>query len=68
MTHQIRTTAATGPTGRDRTTSPELLAAFDALLGQIEQLRGESSCIDEDLLQGEPYRAARAALAAATVS
>jgi hypothetical protein len=39
-----------------------LTAAMDALLGHIDSLQGESSVIDEDLMQGEAYGEALAAL------
>ena len=44
----------------------ELVEALDRLLDQIDTLKGESSCIDEDILKGEPYAAARAVIAKAT--
>jgi hypothetical protein len=43
----------------------ELREALGCLLDQIDTLKGESSCIDEDILKGEPYAAARAVIARA---
>ena len=48
-----------------RLAAPDLLDALDSLIDQIDNLQGESSCIDEDLMQGEAYRAAMSALAKA---
>jgi hypothetical protein len=45
--------------------APDLAEALTDLLDQIDSLTGESSCIDEDIKQGEEYRAARAAIAKA---
>jgi hypothetical protein len=42
-----------------------LREALGRLLDQIDTLKGESSCIDEDILKGEPYAAARAVIARA---
>jgi hypothetical protein len=44
----------------------DLIGALEDLLAQINDLQGESSCIDEDILQGKAYAAACAALAQAT--
>jgi hypothetical protein len=46
-------------------TAPDLAETLTDLLDQIDSLTGESSCIDEDIKQGEAYHAARAALAKA---
>lgn len=46
--------------------APCLLEAADALIDLIESLQGESSVIDEDLMQGEPLRMLRDAIATAT--
>ena len=35
--------------------APRLLEAIDSLLEQLAGLQGVSSCVDEDVLQGEPY-------------
>lgn len=43
----------------------ELFQALTDLVSQIDSLTGESSCIDEDIRQGDAYQSARAALAAA---
>jgi hypothetical protein len=36
----------------------DLRDALTALIEQIDSLHGESSCIDEDIQEGEPYRQA----------
>jgi hypothetical protein len=36
--------------------APELLEALRGLLAQIQTMKGESSCIDEDIMQGREYR------------
>jgi len=48
--------------------APELLAALGSLIAQIDRLQGESSCIDEDIMQGEAYRNALSARTKATRS
>lgn len=45
--------------------APRMKEAFGELLEQINGLRGESSCIDEDIMQGAAYRNAREAIAQA---
>jgi len=42
--------------------APELLESLSLLIDQIESLHDQSSCINEDLEQGEAYRLARAAI------
>lgn len=46
--------------------APEMLAALDGIQAQILSLAGESSVIDEDILQGEEYKALVAIIAKAT--
>ena len=48
-----------------RFAAPELLDALTALISQIDSLHGESSCIDEDIQQGDEYRQAVAVIAKA---
>lgn len=48
-----------------RLAADEMFDALNALIAQIESLSGESSCIDEDIRQGEAYAAVRRALAMA---
>jgi len=48
---------------RLRLAAPALAEALSGLLDQVVSLTGESSCIDEDILQGEAYQHAVAVLA-----
>ena len=48
------------------TSAAELLEALRGLLAQIESMKGESSCIDEDIMQGTEYREACALVAKET--
>jgi hypothetical protein len=50
---------------RLRLAAPDLLDSLSDLVAQIQGLRGESSCIDEDLLQGDEIKACFAAIAKA---
>lgn len=45
-----------------RLLAPELVEALTALLDQIDSLTAESSCIDEDIKQGDEYQRARMAI------
>jgi len=50
---------------RLRLAAPELLDSLSDLVAQIQELQGESSCIDEDLLQGDEMKACLATIAKA---
>lgn len=46
----------------------ELLSALTDLVSHIDELKGESSCIDEDIMQGEAYATARALISRSLVT
>jgi hypothetical protein len=50
-------------TARLFASAPELAETLDAVIDQIRDLTGESSVIDEDLMQGEAFAKAIALLA-----
>ena len=50
---------------RLRLAARDLLESLSDLVAQIQDLRGESSCIDEDLLKGDAFTACIAAIAKA---
>jgi hypothetical protein len=50
---------------RLRLAASDLLESLSDLVAQIQELRGESSCIDEDLLHGDAFTACVAAIAKA---